>query len=148
VELYHETGGAITQSVKNSLPSLSSIRSVDLYLVGDPATGRVRGFYRVVTTGGDQGLKAVRFDNGGGGVAALRVSSGQRAAYFGRGAWAGLTVSGRQPDSPTITFSFDRFAIGYASGGAGPTPTPTPTPPPGGLTGGRVFLPQLFKAAR
>jgi hypothetical protein len=131
IELYHEVdNGTIRLSRKNTLPALATIESIELEIVGDPnagANGQIRGFYRVITTGGDQGRQPIVESSGQPVVINLQTAA-EKADYFGADAWAGLTTSGRTPGSPIITFTYDRFAISAPAMTVPPTATPTNTP--------------------
>jgi hypothetical protein len=125
IEFYHENAGAFALSVKCNLPALGTIQTLDLYILGNPATGIINGAYRIVTNGGDTGIQLIRNTNCDGN-GTVTLTGTRKDSFFNTQSWGMLNVSGRDGAASIINFTFDRFAITFA-GPVGPTSTPTST---------------------
>ena len=126
-ELYSEDAAAGT-SVQCPLPTLNTIQSVELFIVGDPTAGTVNGGYRLITSSGDTGFQLIKASNCTGAVNSLTLTGARKASFFNAQSWGMLNVSGREAAASIINFTFDRFAISFATlPNATSTPTNTPT---------------------
>ncbi len=99
-----KTGSSYTHSISlaNSLYNIgpfNAVESLDLILVGDPASGKVSAFYRV--NDGPQVKVA----------AELTLTGTKKTAFFNTEAKAGLIVIKKSNNSPDFTATFDRFEI-------------------------------------
>ena len=97
IQFYRELNGAgsTVQTVK--IPSPASVQSLDLMLIGDPATSTVRAAYRI---------------NGGSLVtlpAGVTLGASQAGRFFDRHGEGGIITTSK--GTTPITVTFDRFSI-------------------------------------
>jgi hypothetical protein len=124
IEFYHENAGSGT-SIQCNLPGLATIQTLDLYILGDPATGVINGAYQIVTNSGNTGIQLIRNTNCDGN-GTITLTGARKNTFFNSQSWGMLNVSGRDGAASIINFTFERFAITFA-GPVVPTSTPTST---------------------
>jgi fibronectin type 3 domain-containing protein len=101
IELFSEVSGAGSSGTTVAIPTPSTLQTLDLYLIPDPAQRRVRAAYAATGPGVDTGIVQLPGN--------VLIPSAQEGRFFARSGRAGILTSHKA--STQITVTFDRFSI-------------------------------------